>query len=255
MTTIARPAGLLLLSSVGALLAGAVVAVAAGLTLNPADLPATLAAVADRPGLHLAALALDVAGWLGLLAAALTMAGSSPAAALTAAGSSPVTALTAAGSSPVTALTAAGSNPAAARPAAGPSPAVGAGLLAATGLAGLLHDAGNLAVTQLTGSPVAAAAVLLVAKWMVNLAGLLWVAATVALSRGGSRAFRSTGAVAAASGLAAVVIPWTSGTAGPSVALEQAGYALHLPVMVWFAAVGLVSVTPVGRSGSAQRRR
>ncbi|MEV4134622.1 hypothetical protein AB0J72_20925 [Dactylosporangium sp. NPDC049742] len=211
MTTIARPAGLLLLSSVGALLAGAVVAVAAGLTLNPSDLPATLGAVAERTELHLAALALDVAGWLALLAAALTM--------------------------------------------ARPSTAAAAGLLAAAGLAGLLHDAGNLAVTQLTAAPAAAVAVLLVAKWTVNLAGLLWVAATVVLSRGLSRAFRSTGAVAAASGLAAVVIPWTSTTAGPSVALEQVGYALHLPVMVWFAAVGLVSVTPVRRSERSQRRR
>ncbi|WP_238011956.1 hypothetical protein KZZ52_37765 [Dactylosporangium sp. AC04546] len=211
MTTIARPAGLLLLSSAGALLAGAVVAVAAGLTLNPSDLPATLGAVAERTELHLAALALDVAGWLALLAAALTM--------------------------------------------AGPSTAVAAGLLAAAGLAGLLHDAGNLAVTQLTAVPAAAVAVLLVAKWMVNLAGLLWVAATVALSRGLSRAFRGTGAVAAASGLAAVAVPWTSGTAGPSVALEQVGYALHLPVMVWFAAVGLVSVTPVRRSERSQSRR
>ncbi|MEV0569297.1 hypothetical protein [Dactylosporangium sp. NPDC050588] len=211
MTTIARPAGLLLLSSVGALLAGAVVAVAAGLTLNPSDLPPTLGAVAERTELHLAALALDVAGWLALLVAALTM--------------------------------------------ARPSTAVAAGLLAAAGLAGLLHDAGNLAVTQLTAAPAAAAAVLLVAKWTVNLAGLLWVAATVVLSRGLSRALRSTGAVAAASGLAAVVIPWTSATAGPPVALEQVGYALHLPVMVWFAAVGLVGVTPVRRSERSQRRR
>ncbi len=59
-----------------------------------------------------------------------------------------------------------------------------AGLLAAAGLAGLLHDAGNLAVTQLSAdrtdpSVVAVAgAILLTAKWTVNLAGLLWVAAT-----------------------------------------------------------------------------
>lgn len=80
------------------------------------------------------------------------------------------------------------------------------GLLACAGLAGLLHDAGNLAVTHLT-DPAPAGAVLMTAKWTVNLAGLLWVAATAALAA----RWRSAGMLVALSGLAAVVLPWLSG--------------------------------------------
>ncbi|GGM78841.1 hypothetical protein GCM10007977_095540 [Dactylosporangium sucinum] len=36
---------------------------------------------------------------------------------------------------------------------------------------------------------------------------------------------------------------------------RQLGYSLHLPVMVWFAAVGLGSVTPLRRSEISRRRR
>ena len=67
------------------------------------------------------------------------------------------------------------------------------GLLAAAGLAGLLHDAGNLALTQLAATTTAASAalaVMLTAKWMVNLAGLLWVAATVAAATGSAMSTR-----------------------------------------------------------------
>ena len=104
------------------------------------------------------------------------------------------------------------------------------GLLAGAGLAGLLHDAGNLAVTHLT-DPAVAGAVLLTAKWTVNLAGLLWVAATVALSA----RWRSVGVLAALSGLAGVVLPWLT---GPSMAQEQLGYVLHLPVLAWYGVLG-----------------
>jgi hypothetical protein len=192
----------LMLTALTAMIAAAVVVVPSGLTLNPADPAAVLRAVHARPAPHLTELALDVLGWLALVAAALTMA--------------------------------------ATRPLPG-------GLLAAAGLSGLLHDAGNLAVTQLaTAEPAepavtTAAAVLLTAKWTVNLAGLLWVAATVATALHVPMAvgFRRTGLLAALSGLAAVVLPWTTGTAGPSAALEQTGYLLHLPVMLWYGALAL----------------
>ncbi|RCG31482.1 hypothetical protein DQ384_07800 [Sphaerisporangium album] len=49
---------------------------------------------------------------------------------------------------------------------------------------------------------------------------------------------RIAGAVAAISGSAAVALPWTTGTGGPTVALEQLGYALHLPIMIWCGALG-----------------
>ncbi|WP_066361511.1 hypothetical protein [Herbidospora mongoliensis] len=123
------------------------------------------------------------------------------------------------------------------------------GLLAAAGLAGLLHDAGNLAVTQLTADPGAALPVLLTAKWAVNLAGLLWVTATAAavVLLPLPRWVRWAGAVAAVSGLAAVVLPWTTGLAGSSAALEQAGYALHLPVMLWWVRAGRPTYEVNGR--------
>ncbi|MBE1589482.1 hypothetical protein ACFPOI_08895 [Nonomuraea angiospora] len=44
--------------------------------------------------------------------------------------------------------------------------------------------------------------------------------------------------IAALSGLAAVVLPWTTGTGGPTGALEQLGYALDLPVMIWYGVLG-----------------
>jgi hypothetical protein len=201
MTTIvSRPTGALLLTALIAMIASAVIVVPSGLTLNPADPAATLAAVHDKPGLHLLELALDVLGWLALTTAGLLL-------------------VVRSGPSGVTGR-------------------VAAGLLAAAGLAGLLHDAGNLAVTQLAADPAnapTAAGLLLTAKWTVNLAGLLWVAATAAMSR---TVMRRAGAVAAVSGLAAVILPWTTGTAGPSPALEQVGYLLHLPVMLWWAAFG-----------------
>lgn len=199
-TTASRPTGALLLTALIAMIASAVIVVPSGLTLNPADPAATLAAVHDKPGLHLLELALDVLGWLALTTAGLLLA---------------------------------------VQPGpAGVAGRVAAGLLAAAGLAGLLHDAGNLAVTQLAADPAnapTAAGMLLTAKWTVNLAGLLWVAATALMSR---TVMRRAGAVAAVSGLVAVILPWTTGTAGPSPALEQAGYLLHLPVMLWWAAFG-----------------
>jgi hypothetical protein len=200
MTTTHRLTGVLLLTALTAMVAGAAVAVPSGLTLNPAEPAAALAAIRDRTAPHLIELGLDVIGWTALVAAALTMA---------------------------------------ARRAA----LLPAGLLACAGLAGLLHDAGNLAATQLAAEPAAvevARAVLLTAKWTVNLAGVLWVAATAAavllvpLTAG----LRRAGAVAALSGLASVVLPWTTGVDGPSVALEQVGYALHLPVVVWYGVLG-----------------
>ena len=203
-TTVSRPTGALLLTALIAMIASAVIVVPSGLTLNPADPAATLAAVHDKPGLHLLELALDVLGWLALTTAGLLLA-----------------------VRPWPAGVAAG----VAGRVAG---RVAAGLLAAAGLAGLLHDAGNLAVTQLAADPAnapIAAGLLLTAKWTVNLAGLLWVAATAAMSR---TVMRRTGAIVAVSGLAAVVLPWTTGTTGPSPALEQAGYLLHLPVMLWW---------------------
>ncbi len=201
-----RLAGVLLLTSLVAMVAGAAIVVPSGLTLNSADPVAALAAVREQPGPHLTELALDVLGWLALTAAGLVMA---------------------------------------ARPAQAPGPHLGTpagGLLAAAGLAGLLHDAGNLALTQLAARPAAPAvatvawAVLLTAKWAVNLAGLLWVAATVAAAAGVPMParLRAAGALAAVSGAAAVVLPWTTGTDGPTVALEQLGYALHLPIMIWY---------------------
>ncbi len=204
-----RLTGALLLAALAFMVAGAAIVVPSGLTLNPADPAATLEAVHDQVGLHLTELALDVLGWLALTAAGLLVAGSAAAA---------------------------GSRLA----------VLPAGLLAASGLAGLLHDAGNLAVTQLAADPsdptavATAQALLLTAKWGVNLAGLLWVAATVAAAAWWHlpKALRLTGWLAALCGLGAVVVPWTTGTDGPSPALEQRGYALHLAIMLWFAVLG-----------------
>jgi hypothetical protein len=194
-----RNASRLLIASIALMAASAAIAVPTGLTLNPADTAATLHAVNARPALHLLELALDVLGWLALTTAGLAM-------------------------------------------GANGRHAVPAGLLTLAGAAGLLHDAGNLAVTQLAADPAATAAataVLLTAKWTVNLAGLLWTAATAAAAFGESGAMRRTGFAAAVSGLAAVVLPWTTGTSGPGPVLEQLGYALHLPVMAWWAVRGL----------------
>ncbi|MFI7449339.1 hypothetical protein ACIBQX_17720 [Nonomuraea sp. NPDC049714] len=205
-----RLIGVLLLTSLVAMMTGAVIVVPSGLTLNPSDPAATLAAVGEQAGLHLTELAFDVLGWLALTTAGLAM-------------------------------TARPAGPVAGGPVAG-------GLLAAAGLAGLLHDAGNLALTQLAAVPAAvpaaasaALAVMLTAKWLVNLAGLLWVAATVAAASGVPMParLRVAGLVAALSGLAAVALPWTTGTAGPTVALEQLGYVLHLPIMLWYGVLGL----------------
>lgn len=205
----ARLAGALLLTSMVAILTAAAVAVPSGLALNPGDPAATLTAVHDHVGLHLTELAFDVLGWLALTAAGLVLA----------------------------------SNPGAViRPHLA---VLAGGLLAAAGLAGLLHDAGNLAVTQLAAEPggpgaQVAGAVLLTAKWAVNLAGLLWVAAT-AVTAAGARLpdpLRRAGGFAALAGLAAAVIPWTTGTDGTSPTLEQLGYALQLPVMIWYGVVG-----------------
>ncbi|MFC4112775.1 hypothetical protein [Nonomuraea zeae] len=218
----ARLAGALLLSSALAMIAGAAMVVPSGLTLNPADPAATLAAVDQHAGLHLAELAVDVLGWLALTAAGLVVAAGS---------------------------------------AEAPRPylvVLAGGLLSAAGLAGLAHDAGNLALTQLAhlaappqlaqpGRPgqldqasAVAAGVLLTAKWLVNLAGLLWVAATAAAAAGvpmpGS--LRRAGVIVAIFGLAGVALPWTTGGEGPSVVMEQAGYALHLPVLLWYGVLG-----------------
>ncbi|MEV2237250.1 hypothetical protein [Micromonospora sp. NPDC049891] len=205
----ARLTGVLLLTSVTAMVAGAAVVVPSGLTLNPSDPAATLAAVHARAGLHLTELALDVLGWLALTGAAL---------------------------SALAATARAGQHRA----------VLPGGLLAAAGLAGLLHDAGNLAVTQLAADPsdpsavAAARAILLTAKWTVNLAGLLWVAATTAavVCVPMPAGLRRAGAFAALSGLVAVVLPWTTGVAGPSATLEQVGYLLHLPIMIWYGMLG-----------------
>jgi hypothetical protein len=201
-----RLTGVLLLTALTAMIAGAVIVVPSGLTLNPAEPAAALAAVEAQLGLHLTELGLDVLGWLALTGAALTMAARTI--------------------------------------ATGPHLALlPAGLLACAGLAGMLHDAGNLALTQLAEDPTSAAAtraVLLTAKWTVNLAGLLWVAATAtaALFVPMTAGLRRAGLVAALSGLAAVVLPWTTGSNGPSAALEQLGYALHLPIMIWYGVLG-----------------
>jgi hypothetical protein len=219
-----RLAGALLLTAIALLITSASIVVPAGLTLNPDDPAGALRAVHGRPGLHLVELALDVSGWLALAAAALALA------------------VHAVASGRFAAL-------------------LPAGLLALAGAAGMLHDAGNLAVTQLAATPDVAAVLpvveglLLQAKWAVNLAGLLWVAATgaAALWSTESTVLRRFGFVAALSGLAAVVLPWTTGTGGPTPALEQLGYALHLPVMAWWAVLGgrCVRAAPeaVGRRG------
>ncbi|SEG73939.1 hypothetical protein SAMN05444920_104127 [Nonomuraea solani] len=194
-----RLTGVLLLASLVAMIAAAAIVVPSGLTLNPSDPEAALAAVREQTGLHLTELALDVLGWLGLTAAGLVMAGRPDL------------------------MTLAG------------------GLLAGAGLAGLLHDAGNLALTQLAARPTAAPvalAVMLTAKWAVNLAGLLWVAATAATAVGLPSGLRITGMIAALAGLAGVVLPWTTGVEGPTAAMEQLGYALHLPIMIWYGILG-----------------
>ena len=201
----ARLAGVLLLTSMVAILTAAAVVVPSGLTLNPADPTTTLTAVHDHVGLHLTELAIDVLGWLALTAAGLVLVG----------------------------------NPDAIfRPHLA---VLAGGLLAAAGLAGLLHDAGNLAVTQLAAEPAdtvadVAGAVMLTAKWAVNLAGLLWAAATAVTTIGAdlSNRLRLGGGLATLAGLAAVAVPWTTGTDGMSPALEQVGYALQLPVMIWY---------------------
>ncbi|MFI6316547.1 hypothetical protein ACIBG8_03460 [Nonomuraea sp. NPDC050556] len=203
-----RLTGALLLTSLVAMIAGAAIVVPSGLTLNPSAPDAALAAVGERAGLHLTELALDVLGWLTLTSAGLLM----------------TTRRTETFRSYLVTL--------------------GGGLLACAGLAGLLHDAGNLALTQLASRPTApaaatvASAVMLTAKWGVNLAGLLWVAATTATAVGvplPSR-LRVTGLIAALAGLAAVALPWTTG--GSSAELEQLGYALHLPIMIWYGVLG-----------------
>ncbi|GIH25315.1 hypothetical protein Aph01nite_36250 [Acrocarpospora phusangensis] len=206
----ARLTGVLLLTSLLAMIAGLAIVVPSGLTLNPTDPGTTLVAVGEQVGLHLTELAFDVLGWLSLTAAGLVMAAS---------------------------------------PQVAPRPhlvVLAGGLLAATGLAGLLHDAGNLALTGLSTDPVtpataaAATAVLLTAKWMVNLAGLLWVAAatTTALGVPMPGGLRWAGAIAALCALAAVALPWTAGGDTPSEASEQLGYALYLPIMIWYGVLG-----------------
>lgn len=211
-----RLAGVLLLISLVAMVAGTALVVPSGLTLNPYNAGAVLIAVRQQVGVHLAELAFDVVGWMGLTAAGLVLAGAVHA-------------------EPV--------------PAQAWRPyleRLAGGLLAGAGLAGVLHDAGNLAVTQLAARPAApgvetvAMGVLLTAKWTVNLAGLLWVAATVAGAVGWAMpaGLRVAGLIAALSGLSAVVLPWTTGAAGPAPGLEQLGYALHLPVMIWYAVLG-----------------
>ncbi|MEU6248517.1 hypothetical protein [Glycomyces sp. NPDC047010] len=192
-----RRFGVLVAAALALMLASAAVAVPTGLALNPSDIDATLRAVADRPGLHLLELGFDVLGWLALAMAGLVTAAQGRA-------------------------------------------LVPAGLLVLAGAAGLLHDAGNMAVTQLAAEPAAAPAaqaVLLTAKWTVNLAGLLWTAATVSAALGERGRLRAAGLAAAVCGLASVALPWTTGTAGPSPAAEQLGYGLHLPVMAWWAAL------------------
>ncbi len=42
----------------------------------------------------------------------------------------------------------------------------------------------------------------------------------------------------AVSGLAAVALPWINGSRGLSPTVELLGYALQLPVMIWFAVLG-----------------
>ncbi|GAB7045772.1 hypothetical protein [Catenuloplanes indicus] len=261
---------ILLIAAPLAMVASAALVVPSGLTLNPSAPAATLAAVHDRTALHLLELALDLLGWLALTTAGLTLAAS---AAVRLADSPPTGGLTRAASAavrpaepsptgvsppdtPVCRGGASGTPTESGLPAAvyagqwvAESPSrgraagdaavravVAGGLLAAAGVAGVLHDAGNLAVTQLAGRAGepgvigAATAVMLVAKWGVNLAGLLWTAATLVAAGG-----RWTGLVVGAFGLAAVVLPWTAGAAGASPALEQVGYLLHVPVMAWWA--------------------
>ncbi|MBG0815931.1 hypothetical protein [Planomonospora sp. ID82291] len=247
-STITRDAGIrltgaLLLASLITMIAAVAIVVPAGLTLNPADPAGALAAVNGHTGLHLAELALDVLAWLALTAAGLVLA-AGPAAA----------------GGPYPAAMPGG--PPSGRPggpSGGPSGglpgALPGGLLAATGLAGLLHDAGNLAVTQLAADPAdptaaaVAAAVLLTAKWAVNLTGLLWAAATAAAAAclPLPRRLRLAGAVAVLCGLAAVALPWTTGTGGPSPELEQLGYGLQLPVMLWYGVLGVRFLRDRGR--------
>lgn len=197
-----RYTGYVLLAALAAMIGSAAIAVPAGLTLSPAEATSSLAAVADRVWLHLAELAFDVLGWLALTCAGLLLASGR----------------------------------------AGRFTFLAGGLLAAAGLAGLLHDAGNLAVTQLatrSAEPAVIAAtqaVLLTAKWMVNLAGLLWAAGTLVLAA--SSGMRRSGLLAGVSGLVAVALPWTTGLAGPSPLLEQIGYLLQLPVMGWLGILG-----------------
>jgi len=164
----ARLTGVLLLGSLLAMLAGVGIVVPSGLTLNPADPAAVLTAVHARVELHLIELALDVIGWLALLAAGLMLA---------------------------------------ARP-----------------------DRPRAHLSVLAGGLLAGA----------GLAGLLWVAATLAAASGIalSTGLRRAGVAVAVSGAAAVVLPWTTGTDGPSAVAEQLGYALHLPVMLWWGALG-----------------
>jgi hypothetical protein len=113
----------------------------------------------------------------------------------------------------------------------------------------------RLAAEPSGGSAEVAALALLTAKWGVNLAGLLWVAATVATTAGlpAPRWLRRAGAVAAVSGAAAVVLPWTTGTAGISPELERLGYALHLPVMLWYAVLGWRCLRPLATPPSTSR--
>lgn len=63
---------------------------------------------------------------------------------------------------------------------------------------------------------------------------------------------RRVGAFAAMVGLAAVMLPWTTGVAGPSATLEQFGYLLHLPLMIWYGTLGW-RLRNGGWSGTAAR--
>lgn len=133
------------------------------------------------------------------------------------------------------------------------------GLSACAGPAGMLHDAGHLAVTQLAAAPddpvlvTAAGTAHLTERWTVDLAGLLPVSAIAAVvvpGRPMRRARRWTGAIAAPFGLVAVVPPWTTGVAGPSPAPEQIGHVLHPPVMARHGAVDLRRLRhPAGAPG------
>lgn len=134
---------------------------------------------------------------------------------------------------------------------------LGSLLLAAGATVGAVHDMGNFALTSLAADYVNATATqaatleaiarstLITAKWGVNIAATFIVLFTLVYSlilmseRALPRLLGAAGVVASVLGLASVSIAVVAGMGESSPMLEQLGYALYLPLMLWQLTFGI----------------